>query len=87
MPQCEPSQADLEKVPPKDVTMTFVEVTTQVLEECGGITSVAEIQRRCTEKGFRKRDGSQIDMKYVAWGVVCYPDQLEVLVRLKKETV
>lgn len=68
----------------KEVTMTFAEITKQVLKECGGVASVEEIQRRCTGKGFRKRNGSQIDSKYVAWGVACYPDQFEMLVRLRK---
>ncbi len=68
----------------KEEAMTFAEVTTQALKESGGIASVEEIQRRCTEMGFRKRNGSQIDSKYVAWGVACYPDQFEMSVILRK---
>lgn len=65
--------------------MTFRELTEQILKDCGGIATAAEIQKRCTERGFRKRNGSKIDAKYVAWGVASCPEQFTVLVRLNNK--
>ncbi len=66
----------------------FVEVVTDILQNSRVMMTIDEIANRMNNRGYRKirgkQKGQQVDARYVAWGVVVYPNEFEVLVKLKK---
>lgn len=65
--------------------MNLKEAITQVLTECGGITTIEEISRRI-ERGhlFLKADGTTPDPSYLLFGIKNYLNEFEVIVRLRR---
>ena len=66
----------------------FAQIVRGILQNNKGVMTVEVIADKMNAGGYRKVRGSQkgqpVDARYVAWGVVVYPDDFEVLVRLRK---
>ena len=69
------------------VRQSFVETVTEILQNKKVTMTIEEIANQLNSRGYRKvrgkQKGEQVDARYVALGAVVYPDEFEVLVRLK----